>query len=118
MISIDLNQAFYHVPLASSQKPFFAFDFLGKCYCFRCLPFGLTSSPRIFTKVLRPLIKLIRSKGIRVVVYLDDLLIMARTKEELLLHIASLRQCLQNHRFTINENKSCLTPSHVIDYLG
>ena len=118
MVSIDLNHAFYHVPLAPSQKQFFAFDFLGKRYCFKCLPFGLTSSPRIFTKVLRPLIKLIRSKGIRVVAYLDDLLLMARTKEELLLHTASLRKCLQDHGFTINENKSCLTPSHVIDYLG
>ena len=30
MVSIDLNQAFYHVPLATSQQPFFAFDFLEK----------------------------------------------------------------------------------------
>src|SRR5439155_21271325 len=46
------------------------------------------------------------------------LLIMAHTKEELLLHTASLRKCLQDHSFTINENQSCLTPSHVINYLG
>ena len=118
MVSIDLNQAFYHVPLASSQTPYFAFDFLGKRYCFKCLPFGLTSSPRVFTKILRPLIKLLRAKGIRVVVYLDDLLIMARTKEELLRHTDSLIRCLQDHGFTINQKKSCLTPSHVIDYLG
>ena len=117
MISIDLNQAFYHVPLASSQKPFFAFDFLGKRYCFRCLPFGLTSSPRIFTKVLRPLIKIIRSKGIRIAVYLDDILLMARSKEEALEHTTSLIQCLQHYGFTINEKKSLLAPSHVIDYL-
>jgi hypothetical protein len=118
MVSIDLNQAFYHVPLAPSQKPFFAFDFLGKRYCFRCLPFGLTSSPRIFTKVLKPLIKLIRAKGIRIVAYLDDILIMARTKEEALQHTAYLIQCLHNHGFTVNEKKSCLIPTHVIDYLG
>src|SRR5688572_18725013 len=45
MASIDLNQAFYHVPLARDQWRFFAFDFLDKRYCFKCLPFGLTTSP-------------------------------------------------------------------------
>jgi ribonuclease HI len=118
MVSIDLNQAFYHVPLAPSQTQYFAFDFLAKRYCFKCLPFGLTTSPRIFTKILKPLIKLARAQGIRVVAYLDDLLIMARTKQEALTHLNSLITCLQNHGFTINEKKSCLDPSQVIDYLG
>ena len=26
MVSIDLNQAFYHVPLATNQRQYFAFD--------------------------------------------------------------------------------------------
>src|SRR5438034_1065929 len=73
MASLDLNQAFYHVPLAQDQWQFFAFDFLGKRYCFKCLPFGLTASPRVFTKVLKPIITLARTQGIRVVAYLDDL---------------------------------------------
>ena len=118
MVSIDLNQAFYHVPLASSQTPYFAFDFLGKRYCFKCLPFGLTASPRIFTKILKPILTMLRSWGIRVIAYLDDLLIMARSRQEALDHTAYLIACLQDHGFTINEKKSCLTPSRMIDYLG
>src|SRR5205823_5538304 len=62
-------------PFSFFPKPYFTFDFLDKRYCFKCLPFGLTSSSRVFTKILKPLIKLIRAKGIRVVVYLNDLLI-------------------------------------------
>ena len=61
MVSIDLNQAFYHIPLAQDQRNYFAFDFMGTRYAFTCLPFGLTASPRIFTKVLRPVIKLARN---------------------------------------------------------
>jgi hypothetical protein len=47
MVTIDLNQAFYHVSLAPSQQLYFAFDFLGKQYCFTCLPFGLRGVPEI-----------------------------------------------------------------------
>ena len=41
-----------------------------------CLPVRL----RIFTKVLKPIVNLTRSQRIRMVVYLDDLLIMASQK--------------------------------------
>ena len=37
-----------------------------------CLPFGLSSAPRVFTKVMKPVIGMVRSQGIRSVIYLDD----------------------------------------------
>jgi hypothetical protein len=39
---------------------------------FTVLPFGLTTAPYIFTKLLRPIVKHWRSQGISNVVYLDD----------------------------------------------
>jgi hypothetical protein len=118
MISIDLNQAFYHVPLVESQQPYFAFDFQAKRYCFTCLPFGLTASPRIFTKVLKLIIKMAQTEGIRLVAYLDDLLIMASSKKEALRQKDWLINQLQLHGFTINAKKSYLIPYQRIDYLG
>jgi hypothetical protein len=118
MVSIDLNQAFYHIPLAESQRQYFAFDFFNKRYCFTCLPFGLTASPRIFTKVLKPIIQSARAQGIRVVAYLDDLLIMATSKEEVLENLSWVINQLEIHGFTINRDKSFLTPCQKIDYLG
>ena len=118
MLSLDLNQAFYHVPLARNQRQYFAFDFLNKRYCFTCLPFGLTTSPRVFTKILKPLIGLLRQQGMRIVTYLDNILIMAILKKEVLDQTSHLISALQNHGFTINIKKSCLNPTQVIDYLG
>src|SRR6266511_729237 len=118
MISIDLNQAFYHVPLSPQQRKFFAFDFMGRRYCFNCLPFGLTASPRIFMKILKPIIKLARQKGIRIVVYLDDILIMASSKRLILEHATFVIKSLQNLGFTINRAKSSLEPSQVVVFLG
>ena len=43
-----------------------------KYFCFTVLPFGLTSSLFIFTKLLRPLIKYWRLKGLLIITYIDD----------------------------------------------
>ena len=44
------------------------FDFINLLF----LPFGISTEPYIFTKVLRPLIRYWRLQVIRIVVYLDD----------------------------------------------
>ena len=36
------------------------------------MPFGLSSAPYVFTKMMRPLVRLWRSKSLKAVVYLDD----------------------------------------------
>jgi hypothetical protein len=58
MISIDLNQAFYHISLAELQQSYFTFNFQTKQYCFICLSISLTASLRIFIKVLKLIIKM------------------------------------------------------------
>ena len=52
-------------------------------YHFTCLPFDLSSVPRVFSKISRPNVGFFRSKGIRCVIYLDDLLLLAQMKETL-----------------------------------
>ena len=44
-------------------------------YQFNCLPFGLSSAPWVFTKTLKPVIALLREMGVRIIVYIDDVLI-------------------------------------------
>ena len=39
---------------------------------FNVLPFGLSTAPYVFTKLLRPLVELWRCRGLHSVVYLDD----------------------------------------------
>ena len=58
------------------------FHWKTKAIQFTCLPFGLSTAPRVFTKVLRPVIGWLRLKGVRCVIYFDDLLIMAECKQE------------------------------------
>ncbi|XP_043481257.1 uncharacterized protein LOC122510567 [Leptopilina heterotoma] len=53
-----------------------------KLYEFNCLPFGLCTAPYVFTKLLKPVAQKLRSEGLLSVIYLDDILLIARSKEE------------------------------------
>lgn len=49
-------------------------------YQFQSLPFGLSTALCTFTKVLRPVVGLLRELGIRCMIYLDDILFLNQDK--------------------------------------
>jgi len=57
MTSIDLTDAFLHVLVNKASRRFLQFDCAGRRYQFRVLPFGLSLSPLVFTKILRPVLR-------------------------------------------------------------
>ena len=67
----------------------------GESYQFTCLPFGLSCAPHTFTKVLKPVMTLLRSWGVRIIVYIDDMLILADTPEQASQHLQTLLWILQ-----------------------
>ena len=75
--SIDIQDAYLHIPMAAAASRYLRFQVNRQVYQFGCLPFGLATSPREFTKMLRPVVHLLRLQGIKVHVYLDDWLVRA-----------------------------------------
>ncbi|XDV29214.1 hypothetical protein PO909_032357 [Leuciscus waleckii] len=49
--AIYLKDAYFHVSILPQHRPFLRFAFEGRAYQYKVLPFGLTLSPRVFTKV-------------------------------------------------------------------
>jgi len=90
----------------------------GHTYQFKCLPFGLCTAPRVFTKILKPSVEMLRSLGIRLVIYMDDMLLMASSKQTLTEHVQLSIYLLENLGFIINSRKSILCPSQEIEFLG
>jgi len=45
LISIDLQSAYHHLPMAESAWPYLGFQWEGEYYYFRVLPFGLAPAP-------------------------------------------------------------------------
>ncbi len=50
--AIDLKDAYFHVSILPRHRPFLRFAFEGRAWQYRVLPFGLSLSPRVFTKVV------------------------------------------------------------------
>ena len=80
-MSLDINDAYLHVLICARHQRFLRFAIGKDHYRFVALPFGLASAPRVFTKVLAPILALLRQQGIAIVGYLDNLLRAASGSE-------------------------------------
>ena len=117
-VSIDIQDAYLHVPMARSVRKYLRFMVNGRVYQFTCLPFGLATSPREFTKLLRPVVQLLRLQGIKLHVYLDDWLIRASSTVQARTHADLVLQVLQHLGWVIIFSKSDLVPSQQFDFIG
>ncbi len=81
--AIDLKDAYFHVSILLRHRPFLRFAFIGRAWQYRVLPFGLSLSPRVFTKVVEGALTPWREVGVRILNYLDDWLILAQSREQL-----------------------------------
>lgn len=72
MASIDLTDAYYTVPVASEHRKYLRFVWRGTLFQYPCLPNGVASAPRYFTKLLKPVYGTLRSQGHLNVGYVGD----------------------------------------------
>ena len=117
-VSIDIRDAYLHVLMHQAVGKYLRFVVNKKVYQFTCLPFGLATSPREFTKLLRPVVSLLRQQGVKLQVYLDDWLIRADIPEQAQLHAQTTIRVLQFLGWIINFEKSDLTPSQDFQFIG
>ena len=118
LIKIDLSDAFFSVPLHKDSRKLAAFHWKGVPYEFRVACFGLACAPRVFTKLMKVPIAFLRKLGLRVVVYLDDLLVMAASPRLALEARDTTMLVLESLGFTVNTKKSVLIPVQELTYLG
>ena len=118
MMKIDLKDAYLTVPIVKHHRKFLRFQWQGRNYQFKTLPFGLATAPRTFTKLLAPVITELRSRGLRLIIYLDDILLMASSPDILKSHSQMLMQLLQELGFILNLKKCVLQPTQEIEFLG
>ena len=87
-------------------------------YAFQGLPFGLNAAPRVFTKLVKLIAAYLRKGGIRIIVYLDDFLILGSSIKESKANTQLTLDLLQWLGFTINWEKSMLVPTQSMTFLG
>jgi Reverse transcriptase (RNA-dependent DNA polymerase) len=118
MVKLDLKDAYLSVPICLDHQPFLCFRWRDNCYQFSCLAFGLSPAPRLFTKLLKPVVSALRRTGIRLVIYLDDIIVMNESREGVISDVTAAINLLISLGFLINWEKSVLLPSQSLEFLG
>ncbi|XP_078688642.1 uncharacterized protein LOC144920363 [Branchiostoma floridae x Branchiostoma belcheri] len=122
MFTFDLKSGYHHIDIFQGHRKYlgFAWKFDGKTryFVFCVLPFGLSTAPYIFTKLLKPIVTKWRSEGISIFVYLDDGLGKGRGLDNT--RLIAKHVCTDIVKFGLvpNPGKCVWEPSQVVTWLG
>merc|ERR1711895_402772 len=118
IVTLDLKEAYYHVPMHPRLHKFLALTCWGKLFYFKVLPFGLAPAPWVFQSLMSFPVTWLQAEGVKILSYLDDVVIWNSCKETLLKHSQKTLSLLSGLGFSINLEKSELTPSRTLVWLG
>ena len=116
--SLDILDAYLNVPLARQFHKYFAFVLGERIFVFQVLPFGLSTAPWAFSRVIKPIKAHLRRQGMIIFSFLDDFLILAASQQLTRFHTTLTRKLLEDLGFKINLDKSSFTPLQRLEFLG
>lgn len=102
MVAMDLTDGYFHLSIREEDRKYFGFRIGSRTFRMVAVPFGWNHAPRLFTMLMQPLVQEMRApgsagrrrerssatrpnkerrtRGARMLVYMDDFLLMAKTK--------------------------------------
>ena len=101
-ISIDLTDAYLHIPIFQGHRKYLRFCIKGKAYQFIALPFGPKVSARVFTKIVSVLAGYLRMQNLRLGVYLDDWFLQNAVRKILIQNRKVMLNLLSRLGFLVN----------------
>ena len=101
--TIDLGNAYYQVELEEESKIKTAFSTKNGQYCFKRMPFGIAAAPATFQELMVKVLGDLNWK--EAVVYLDDILVFAKNKEEHMQRIKHVLEKIKEAGLRINPEK-------------
>ena len=118
MASVDMNDAYYSIPIRSSDRKFLRFIWEGELYEFTCLPNGLSCAPCIFAKTLKPPLSTLHKQGHIAVAHLDGLYLQGQTYEKCVQNVIDTTVLLDKLGLVVHAQKSTFIPTQVLTILG
>ena len=116
--SIDLSDAYLHIPIHPSSRKYLRFCYKAQVFQFTSLPFGLATAPQVFTMIVKEVKLMALSRGLRIHQYLDDWLIRSQSQEEAQVNTQAVVELTQSLGWIINQEKSELKPTQVFSFVG
>ena len=112
--SIDLSDAYYHIPVHPKFRKYMRFSVNQQVFQYRAMVMGLTTSPRLFTKVIKCIKVIVQKFNVRLFQYLDDWIVVAPSQVEVAQHTKIVIHIAQKLGFIVNIKKSELVPTQEI----
>lgn len=114
--TLDVNSAFWSIPLRVTDKQKSAFVTQEGHFQWTCLPFGLKTSPAIFQRIMS---NILRKHNLTdfAVSYIDDILIFSKTFSEHVQHLEQLFHAIKAEGLKLKFVK-CKFAADSIKYLG
>ena len=118
MASLDLKDAYYSVAVNQPDRQYLRFAWQGVLYQYTCLPNGLSSCPRKFTKLLKSPLTILHRLGHIIASYIDDLFLEGKTYEQCVRNVVDTILQFDALGFIIHPDKSAFIPSQELVLLG
>ena len=109
--TFDLTSAFYQIKIREEDTNYLGAaitnsDHSVTYFKYLHLPFGLKCAVHGITKLWKPIIGYLQTKGVRITIYIDDGRILAHTKEEMAMFLALAHDVIQKAGWQIEWTKS------------
>nr|CAN79632.1 hypothetical protein VITISV_038058 [Vitis vinifera] len=100
---LDAFSEYHQIPMSPDDEEKTAFITPHGLYCYKVMPFGLKNAgatyQRLMTKIFKPLI------GHTVEVYIDDIVVKSKTREQHVLHLQEVFHLLRKYGMKLNPSK-------------
>ena len=110
---LDAASGFYQIPLEENSQDLTTFITPFGRYCFRRLPFGITSAPEIFMRKMLEVLEGLEG----VFVYMDDILVFGKDTIEHDGRLSKVLETLDHAGLQLNQEK-CLYRKSELKFLG
>ncbi|XP_059627758.1 (R)-mandelonitrile beta-glucosyltransferase-like [Cornus florida] len=110
----DSKAGFWQIKLRKKSKPLTAFSTPSGHYQWTVMPFGLNTASQIYQRWMD---KIFNDLKDFVVIYIDDILVFSKTRDEHRKHLQCLSEKLKNHGIILSPTKIDVEQES-IDFLG
>ncbi|MEC7099156.1 MAG: reverse transcriptase domain-containing protein, partial [Candidatus Thermoplasmatota archaeon] len=117
MTIVDVKSAFHLLRVVKRDRDVLRFKANGQHWRYRAMPMGHRWAPYTWTKVFKQALRGLR-KHIRMVPYMDDVLLMARSARQLAAHLQRFIDTMERLGIRINWSKSDLVARQRAEFLG
>lgn len=102
--SLDATSGFWQIPLDKDSQRLTTFITPYGTYCFKRLPFGITSAPEIFQRKMGETLEGLQG----VAVYMDDIIVFGRDMSEHNERLQKVMECLESAGLKLHTEKCML----------